>query len=70
MQPGHIYKKTEIVGTSESSLSDAIERAVARACATLRHVDWFEVVETRGTVRDGKVESYQVVLKIGFRLED
>ncbi|HFD15260.1 MAG TPA: dodecin domain-containing protein [Rhodospirillales bacterium] len=70
MQAGHVYKKTEIVGTSESSLSDAIERAVERACATLRHVDWFEVVETRGTVRDGRVESYQVVLKIGFRLED
>jgi len=70
MQPDHVYKRTEIVGTSESSISDAIEKAVERACRTLRHVDWFEVVETRGTVRDGRVESYQVVLKIGFRLED
>ncbi len=70
MSASHVYKKTEIVGTSERSISDAIETAVARACRTLRHVEWFEVSEIRGTVRDGRVASYQVVVKVGFRLEE
>ena len=64
-----VYRKTEIVGISESSVSDAIETAVARATRTLRNVDWFEVGEIRGQVKDGKVSQYQVTLKVGFRLE-
>lgn len=65
----HVYKKTEIVGSSKKSIEDAIEMAIERASETLNHVDWFEVVETRGHVKDGKVGHYQVVLKVGFRLE-
>jgi flavin-binding protein dodecin len=65
----HVYKKTEIVGSSKTSIEDAIERAIKRASKTIKNVDWFEVTETRGHVVDGKVGHYQVNLKIGFRLE-
>jgi hypothetical protein len=64
-----IYKMTELVGTSEESFADAANSAVERACETLRNVDWFEVVELRGAVRDGRVAQYQVKVKIGFRLD-
>ena len=70
MQDDHVYRKTELIGSSKTSLSDAIETAVARATKTLRHLEWFEVNEIRGHVRDGKVEHYQVTLKVGFRVED
>ncbi len=66
----HVYKKTEIVGSSKTSIEDAIEKAIERASKTLNHVDWFEVVDTRGHVEDGKVAHYQVTLKIGFRLSE
>lgn len=66
----HVYKKIEIVGTAESSVEDAIANGVERASKTLQHVDWFEVSEIRGAVRAGKVAQYQVVMKVGFRLED
>lgn len=65
----HVYKKAEIVGSSKTSIEDAIEQAIARASATLSNLDWFEVTETRGHIVDGKVSHYQVTLKIGFRLE-
>ena len=64
------HRKTELVGSSTSSLSDAIETAIARAAKTLRHVEWFEVNEIRGHVRDGKVDHYQVVLKVGFGVDE
>ncbi|WP_416899281.1 MAG: dodecin [Minwuia sp.] len=64
-----VYRKIEVVGSSETSIEDAIQGAVARANKKLRNVEWFEVVETRGHVTDGKVGHYQVVLKIGFRME-
>lgn len=67
---GTVYRKSEIVGASETSVSDAIETAVARATKTLRNVDWFEISEIRGQVKDGKVAQYQVTLKVGFRLEE
>ena len=70
MQGEHVYQKTELVGSSSTSLTDAIETAVARAAKTLRHVEWFEVSEIRGHVQDGRVAHYQVVLKVGFRVED
>jgi len=54
----------------KKSVSDAIERAIARASKTLRNVRWFEVVETRGSVENGKVSQYQVTLKVGFTMED
>ncbi|MGE0253322.1 MAG: dodecin [Alphaproteobacteria bacterium] len=63
----HVYAVTEIVGTSRQSVEDAIARAVATAAQTLRHLAWFEVVQTRGHIEDGKVAHYQVMLKIGFR---
>ncbi len=64
------YRVTEIVGTSPDGIDQAISNGVERACRTLRHVDWFEVTEVRGQVLDGRVEHYQVGLKLGFRLED
>ena len=67
---GTVYRKSEIVGASETSVSDAIDTAVARATKTLRNVDWFEISEIRGQVKDGKVAQYQVTLKVGFRLEE
>jgi flavin-binding protein dodecin len=66
----HVYKLVELVGSSSSSTDDAIRQAVQTAAKTLRHLDWFEVVETRGHIVDGKVAHFQVKLKAGFRLED
>lgn len=64
----HIYKITEIVGTSKTSIEDAIQSAVARAAKTVKDLGWFEVTETRGHIQDGKVAHYQVTLRIGFTL--
>jgi flavin-binding protein dodecin len=64
------YRVTEIVGTSAEGLEQAIVNGVSRAAATIRGVDWFEVIEVRGHVTDGVVEHFQVALKVGFRLED
>ena len=64
------YKKIEIVGISETSFAEATKHAVAKACQTLRNVDWFEVMEMRGLVEKGTVKEFQVTVKIGFRLED
>jgi flavin-binding protein dodecin len=66
----HIYKVIEFVGSSETSIEDAIKTAIARASQTLKNLRWFELVETRGHLEDGKVHHYQVVLKVGFTLED
>jgi flavin-binding protein dodecin len=65
----HVYKIVELVGSSATGTDDAIRRAVETAAETLRHIDWFEVIETRGHVVDGKVAHFQVTLKLGFRLE-
>lgn len=65
----HVYKIIEIVGTSTTSIDDAIQNGVARAGETLRRLDWFEVIETRGNVRDGRVAHYQVTMKLGFTLD-
>lgn len=65
----NVYAVTKIVGTSEKSIEKAIENAVDTAAKTLKNLDWFEVVETRGFIRDGKVGWYQVALEIGFRYE-
>ena len=64
----NVYKIIEIVGSSPTSIEDAIERAIARAASTVRDIRWFEVKETRGHVEDGKVAHYQVTLRIGFTL--
>lgn len=65
----HVYKMVELVGSSTQGVDDAIQGAVKRASASLRHLDWFEVSEIRGHIDDGKVAHYQVKLKVGFRLE-
>jgi len=64
-----IYKKVEIVGTSEVSFAEAVKAAVEEAGKTVRHMDWFEVVEERGRIKDGKVAEFQVTIRIGFKLE-
>lgn len=64
------YRVTEIVGTSTTTVDDAITSGIARAAQTIRHIDWFEVTQVRGHVADGVVGHIQVGLKVGFRLED
>ena len=66
----HVAKVVEVVGTSDKGIDDAIEGAIARASETVRHIRWFEVTETRGEVKDGKVARYQVMLKLGFSLDE
>jgi len=66
----HVYKSVEITGSSPEGVTEAIDRAVAKASETLRNLDWFEVVNVRGHIADGRVAHYQVTLKIGFRLEE
>ena len=65
----HIYKIVKLVGSSTSSIEDAIQTAIRRADQSLRNLRWFEVVQTRGQVENGEVQHYQVVLKAGFTLE-
>lgn len=65
----HVYKMIEVVGSSAKSSDDAIEQAIAKASESLHNLDWFEVLETRGHIVDGKVAHYQVKIKIGFRLD-
>jgi flavin-binding protein dodecin len=66
----HVYKITQLAGSSSTSVEDAIKTAIAKAAKTVRNMDWFEVIETRGQIEEGKVAHYQVILNIGFRLED
>ena len=66
----HVYKSIELTGSSTSSVEDAVENAIAKAAQTMRNMQWFQVVETRGHIADNKVAHWQVTLKIGFRLED
>lgn len=65
----NIYRVTEIVGTSTESSDDAIRKAITRANTTLKNLDWFEVVETRGHIENGSIEHFQVTVKVGFKLE-
>jgi flavin-binding protein dodecin len=66
----HVYKITELVGSSPKSIDEAITNAVTRAAKTLRNLRWFEVTETRGHIEDGKIAHWQVTVKIGFTLDD
>ncbi|MCY1267509.1 Dodecin [compost metagenome] len=70
MSDHHTYKKIEIVGSSRNSIDEAINNALGEASRTIRNMDWFEVVETRGHVENGRVGHYQVTLKVGFRVSD
>ena len=66
----HVYKSVEITGSSPEGVTQAIDRAVTKASQSLRGLDWFEVTEIRGHLGEGRVEHYQVTIKVGFRLED
>lgn len=65
----HVYKIIELTGTSTTSIEDAVNNAVARANKTLKNLGWFQVVETRGNISEGKVHHWQVTIKVGFTLE-
>ena len=67
--PDHVYRIIEVAGSSDKTIEDAIHNAVSRASRTLRGVSWFEVLQTRGQVEGAKLQ-YQVVLKVGFTLEE
>ena len=66
--PDDVYRLTEVVGTSKESVDAAVRAAVGRASRTLQGLDWFEVKEVRGNIRDGAIDEYQVLVKIGFKL--
>jgi dodecin len=66
----HVYRLTEVVGSSPMSVDEAIRTAVRKASETVRNIEWFEVQEMRGHVADGDVAHYQVTLKLGFRVDD
>ena len=70
MSNHHTYKKIEMVGSSKTSIEDAIQNALAECNKTVKNMDWFEVTETRGHIVDGAVGHFQVTLKIGFRIGD
>jgi flavin-binding protein dodecin len=67
--PDHVYKMTELIGTSDKSIEDAVNGAVARANKTVRNMRWLEVKEVRGHIEDGVVSEWQVIMRIGFTLE-
>lgn len=66
----HTYKLIELVGSSPISSDDAIKNAISKASKTVKHMNWFELVETRGHIVDGHVAHFQVTIKVGFRIED
>jgi dodecin len=70
MAENNVYRIVEMVGSSKTSMEDAIKTAIAKAEESLRNIRWFEVLETRGHVENGEVAHYQVTLKVGFTLED
>ena len=70
MDDSNVYKIVELVGSSPKSIEEAINNAIAKAGKSLRNLRWFKVAETRGHIEDGKVAHYQVVLKVGFSLDD
>ena len=66
----HVYKIIELAGSSTDSIEGAVQNAIGRASQSLKNLRWFEISETRGQIEDGKVAHYQVVLRVGFSLED
>ncbi|MCA9183151.1 MAG: dodecin domain-containing protein [Planctomycetales bacterium] len=65
-----VYKHIEITGTSNSSMEEAVQTAVERAATTVQNMRWFEIVDSRGSIEDGRVSEWQVTIKIGFTLND
>ena len=68
--PDHTYKLIELVGSSTIGTDDAIKNAIAKAALSVKHMNWFEVIETRGHIVNGTVAHYQVTIKVGFRIEE
>jgi flavin-binding protein dodecin len=66
----HVYKSIELTGSSSTTVEDAVQNAITKAAKSMRNMHWFQVMETRGHIADGKVAHWQVTVKIGFRLED
>ena len=66
----YVYKSVEITGTSTEGVTEAIDRAIDKASKSLRNLDWFEVITIRGHLDEGRVQHYQVTMKVGFRLEE
>jgi flavin-binding protein dodecin len=66
----HVYKLLELTGSSTTTIEDAVGNAIAKAAKTIRNMHWFQVLETRGQIVDGKVAYWQVTLKVGFTLDD
>ncbi len=64
----HVYKKIELTGSSTTSIQEAIENAVSKAAETIKNMRWFEVIETRGHIENGKIAHWQVTIKVGFAL--
>ena len=69
MQDEHIYRVIELAGTSDKSIEDAVGSAIARANKTIRNLRWFELIQTRGNIENGKIAHFQVTLKVGFTME-
>ncbi|MBL4862734.1 MAG: dodecin domain-containing protein [Crocinitomicaceae bacterium] len=70
MMENHVYKKVEIIGSSDESSDDAVKNALVRASRSIQNLRWFEVVETRGSIKDGNVERWQVTIKVGFTMKE
>lgn len=66
----HVYKQIRLTGSSTTSSDDAVRRAIAKAAETLDHLRWFQVIETRGHIEDGRIEHWQVMIEVGFTLEE
>ena len=66
---GSVFKIIELTGTSSNSIEDAVQTAINEAAKTVRHMSWFEVIETRGAIKDGKIAEWQATVKIGFKIE-
>ncbi len=66
----HVYKHIELTGTSATSIEDAVGRAIKRANKTIKHLCWFELIETRGSIEKGRVHRWQVTIKVGFSVEN
>lgn len=66
----HTYKIIDLVGSSQNGTDEAIRNAIAKASVSVKNMDWFEVVETRGHIKEGKIAHYQVTIRVGFRIEE
>ena len=67
--PNHVYKILELTGSSPAGIEDAVNMSISKSCESIRNMQWFEVLQTRGHIQDGKVAHWQVTVKVGFTLE-